>query len=213
MLKASHEALLRTAIQQKALLPSGGSLKPVTEQIETLLAGEKRTGAFTAEGRPYFAESLGRKKQLVICGGGHVSLPVITIGRMLEFDVTVIEDRPEFAGNAKAQGATEVILDDFTKALSGMEGSEDTYFVIVTRGHRHDQECLELILPKRSAYIGMIGSRRKVALVKEKMIEEGFPKEKVEAVHSPIGLSIGAETPAEIAVSIMAEITFSGRCG
>ena len=92
------------------------------------------------------------------------------------------------------------------EGLDQVEGSADTYFVIVTRGHRYDQVCLERIAKKEHAYIGMIGSRRRVAMVKQNLIESGSSKEVMDAVYSPIGLDIGAESPAEIAVAIMAEI-------
>jgi xanthine dehydrogenase accessory factor len=90
--------------------------------------------------------------------------------------------------------------------MAQIEGNPDTYFVIVTRGHRYDTQCLRLALQKTNAYIGMMGSRRRVSLVKEQLREEGFATEELEKVHTPIGLAIGAQTPEEIAVSIMAEI-------
>ncbi len=149
---------------------------------------------------------MGREKQLVICGGGHVSIPLIEIGLKLGFLVTVLEDRPSFADNARRAGATQVICDSFTAGLSTIEGDEDTFFVIVTRGHRYDKQCLEQIVKKKHAYIGMIGSRKRVQIVKQELLEGGSPKEVLDTVHSPIGLDIGAETPAEIAIAIMAEM-------
>lgn len=121
-------------------------------------------------------------------------------------NVTVLEDRPLFADNARKAGATKVICDSFANGLNQIEGNADTYFVIVTRGHRYDQVCLEKIAQKEHAYIGMIGSRRRVNLVKQMLIENGSDKEVLDAVYTPIGLDIGAETPVEIAVAIMAEI-------
>ncbi len=166
----------------------------------------KKQGLFQYNDKSYYAESLGSEKHIVICGGGHVSMPVITLGIMMGFKVTVIEDRPSFADNARRQGATQVICDNFEHALEQIEGNHDTYFVIVTRGHRYDKECLRGIINKPNAYVGMIGSRRRVGIVKKTLEEEGYSREKLEGVFTPIGLNIGAETPEEIGIAIMAEI-------
>lgn len=157
-------------------------------------------------GADVFRERIGRTPKLIICGGGHVSMPIIRMGKMLGFLVTVIEDRPRFADNARAAGADQVICDTFGSGLSQIRGDSDSWFIIVTRGHRYDSECLELILQKRSAYVGMMGSRRRVAIVKEQLEAGGIRRELLDNVHTPIGLKIGAETPEEIAVSVMAEI-------
>ncbi|MGB4661400.1 MAG: XdhC/CoxI family protein [Mobilitalea sp.] len=164
------------------------------------------SGCIEIEGQKVFCELQGSEKKLVICGGGHVSIPIIKMGRMLDFTVTVIEDRPLFADHARIASANEVICDDFAKALKEIKGDKDTYFVIVTRGHRFDQVCLEEIMSKPHAYIGMIGSKIRIKKVKELMMEKNFSKEELDKVYAPIGLNIGAETPQEIAVSIMAEV-------
>lgn len=153
-----------------------------------------------------FCEILGREKKIVICGGGHVSIPVIQMGRMTGCQVIVLEDRLKFADHARAAGASRVICESYEKGLAQIEGDEDTFFVIVTRGHRYDQICLEQILRKKHAYIGMMGSKKRTALVKQNVIAGGADPETVNHIHAPIGLDIGAETPEEIAVSIMAEI-------
>ena len=161
---------------------------------------------FENDGQKVFCELLGREKKMVICGGGHVSIPVIRMGLMVGFLVTVLEDRPKFADNARRSGASEVFCEPFEKGLERIEGNEDTYFIIVTRGHRYDQVCLEKIARKKHAYIGMMGSKRRVRMVKEALIENGADPEVINHVYTPIGLDIGAETPEEIAVAIMAEI-------
>ena len=107
---------------------------------------------------------------------------------------------------ARNAGATEVICQPFEDALDQIEGDKDTYFVVLTRGHRYDQVCLEKIVGKEHAYIGMIGSRRRSAMVKQNLIEKGCSQEVIGEIKSPIGLNIGAETPEEIGVAIMAEI-------
>lgn len=180
----------------------GGYFTEYREEIEQI----QDYGLVSVGGQNVFCELLGGEKKLVICGGGHVSIPIIRMGMMVGFHVTVLEDRPMFADNARRAGASQVICESFAKGLEKIEGDRDTYFVIVTRGHRYDQTCLESIVKKQHAYIGMIGSRKRAALVKELVIEAGGDKDVVNSVHSPIGLNIGGETPEEIAVSIIAEI-------
>ena len=169
---------------------------------------EKMTdsGIYTMDGTTVFCELLGGEKKIVICGGGHVSIPVIRIGLMAGYQVSVLEDRPKFADNARNAGASEVFCEPFVQALEKIEGDKDTFFVIVTRGHRYDQICLEQIAKKEHAYIGMMGSRKRAALVKRAVIENGADPAVIQNVHTPIGLDIGAKTPEEIAVAIMAEI-------
>ncbi len=181
---------------------SGGHFARFQDEAEAVDV----SGMSVVGGCRVFSEFLCREKRLVVCGAGHVSIPVIRMGRMLGFHVIVLEDRPEFADHASEAEASEVFCEAFEDGLDRIEGDEDTYFVIVTRGHRYDQVCLERIVRKKNAYIGMIGSRKRSAMVKELVIAGGADPEKIAGIHSPIGLDIGAETPEEIAVSIMAEI-------
>lgn len=195
---------------ERILLSEG---KAVWKSEGTFLANhlkeiEKAAGNCITEidGRRVFCECIGRQKELVICGGGHVSLPIIQIGRGIGFHVTVLEDRPKFAGIAKKAGAHTVICRPFEQGMKEVEGSLDTYFVIVTRGHRYDSACLREAVRKPNAYVGMMGSRNRVKIVKQSLAEEGISKEALEEVYAPVGLPIGAETPEEIGVSVMAEI-------
>ena len=157
-------------------------------------------------GERVFAELLGNEKKLVICGAGHVSMPVIEIAKMMGFHVTAIDDREVFVQNALGHGADDGVCSGFEEALADIPGDPDTFFIIVTRGHLSDSECLLSIVKKPHAYIGMIGSRRKVGMVKQLLADNGVPQDVIDSVHTPIGLDIGAETPEEIAVAIMAEI-------
>lgn len=163
-------------------------------------------GIYKACGGDVFCEVPGKEKKLVICGGGHVSVPLIQIGRLMGCFVTVLEDRPQFADNARRAGASEVFCGAFAEGLARIQGDADTYFVIVTRGHRYDKECLLHIAGKKHAYIGMIGSRRRAAAVKEAAIGQGADRAVVAGVYTPIGLDIGAKTPEEIAVAVAAQI-------
>jgi xanthine dehydrogenase accessory factor len=171
-----------------------------------VLSGMNESGIVSIDGTRVFCELIGGEKKLVICGGGHISIPIIQIGKILDFHVCVLEDRVSFADDAKRAGADNVICDGFSEGLSQIEGDKDTFFVIVTRGHRYDLDCLEGITQKENAYIGMIGSRLKVKKIKEALIEKGVSPENLDKVFAPIGLKISAETPSEIAVAIMAEI-------
>jgi len=143
---------------------------------------------------------------LYIFGGGHVSAQIIPLASRMGFKVEVIDDRPEFADPAKFPDAAKVHQFLFEGVLGKIPVDESSYLVIVTRGHIHDKTVLEQCLRTKAKYIGMIGSRRKKAMIYEKLLEEGFTKSDLDRVHAPIGLDIGAETPEEIAVSIVAEL-------
>ena len=175
------------------------------EQLPAL-ASVKDTGIQVIGGRRLYAERFGREKQVVICGAGHVGTAITRAAKFIGLRVTVIDDRPVFADAAREAGADQVICRDFTEALEEIPGSGDCYFVIVTRGHLRDQECLRAIVKKPHAYIGLMGSRRKVKLVKQALASEGISGEILDRVCMPIGLDIGGETPEEIAVSVIAEI-------
>lgn len=164
------------------------------------------SGIYTIEKTQVFCDILASQKTLVICGAGHVSIPIIHIGLMTGYLVHVLEDRPKFADNARKAGAPQVTCLPFSQGLEQIPGDKDTFFIIVTRGHRYDQICLEAIARKQHAYIGMIGSRKRTSKVKEEAILQGADPEIINQIHTPIGLDIGAETPEEIAVAIMAEI-------
>jgi xanthine dehydrogenase accessory factor len=169
--------------------------------------GELKDGSVITVGQStVFAERTGSTPTAVICGAGYVAIAILKMARMTGMRVICIDDRPRFADDARRAGCDQVICEAFPDALGKVTGDENTYFIIVTRGHRWDEDCLRRILEKKSAYIGMMGSRKRVAIVRNRLEEEGYAKEALEAVHAPIGLPIGAETPEEIAVSVLAEI-------
>lgn len=161
-----------------------------------------------------FLDPISPKARLLILGGGHIALPLVRIGKLLNYEVTVVDDRPSFANPGRFPEADGVLCEEFRKAIRDYTFDTNTYVIIVTRGHRHDQTCLEEALKKpQAAYLGMIGSRRKVATLLGNLREEGYSEEDLNKVHSPIGLDIGAQTPEEIAVSIMAEMIMVNRYG
>jgi xanthine dehydrogenase accessory factor len=153
-----------------------------------------------------FVEPVLSDPVLYLFGGGHVSAQIIPLAARVGFQVEVVDDRPEFADARKFPDAAKVHQFPFEGVLGKIPVDESSYLVIVTRGHIHDKTVLEQCLRTKARYIGMIGSRRKKAMIYERLLEEGFTKSDLDRVHAPIGLDIGAETPEEIAVSIVAEL-------
>ncbi|MFN8497820.1 MAG: XdhC family protein [Anaerolineae bacterium] len=161
-----------------------------------------------------YVEVQGRAPRLVIVGAGHIAVPLARLAKQLDFHVTVLDDRPAFANRARFPDADRIVVDYFQPALRDLDLDRQTYIVLVTRGHQHDVESLIAVLDRPTAYIGMIGSARRVRAVFELLEREmGIDPQRLDKVHSPIGLDIGAETPAEIAVAIMAEIVKVRRGG
>lgn len=159
-------------------------------------------------GRAVLVECLRREKTLLICGGGHVSVPVAQLGVMLGYDVMVVDDREKFADPARFVPGVHTVCAPFGPYLSrefDWNGYQDLSVVIVTRGHGADAVCLREAVKHPLTYLGMIGSKRKNEAIFQLLMGEGVTPEALERVHAPIGLSIGAQTPEEIAVSIAAE--------
>lgn len=140
-----------------------------------------------------------------IFGAGHVSKYVAEVLDMLEFETIVIDDREEFA-NKERFTKTKVVVLDSLEDLSSIEVCENSYILIITRGHMHDSNVLEWALQTNAYYIGMIGSKRKAKLTYDKLLEKGLRSEALDKVHCPIGIKLKAQTPAEIAISIGAEL-------
>jgi len=159
-----------------------------------------------------FLNILSSDAQLILCGAGHIAIPLARFAHRLGFKVTVIDDRSDFA-NASRFPDCEVIAEDFTVALRDLHFSPATYFVVITRGHEHDADCLVEILKKKTVYAGLIGSRRRVRFVLEMLGEKGFSQTRLKEVFTPIGLPIGAESPEEIALSIVSELVCVRRKG
>jgi xanthine dehydrogenase accessory factor len=143
---------------------------------------------------------------IYVFGGGHVSLQIAPLAARVRFKVVVIDDRPEFADPLNFPEAAKVHECPFEGVFDRLPIDQSSYIVIVTRGHKHDRIVLTQSLKSQAGYIGMIGSRRKRAIVYKKLLEEGFTQADLDRVYSPIGIDIQAETPEEIAVSIVAEL-------
>ena len=144
---------------------------------------------------------------MLIVGGGHIALPLAQLASMCDFSVAVLDDRPGFVSEERFPTATRRIAAPLRETVAGLPMDQDTYIILVTRGHSHDVECLLEVLDRPVAYIGMIGSQRRVDAVFQLLTEEmHIAPEKLDRVYAPIGIAIGARTPAEIAVCIMAEV-------
>ena len=142
---------------------------------------------------------------LILCGAGHVSVTTAAIAKAVGFTVTVIDEREEFANRDRFPTVDAICTLPFAQALSEINDT-NAYYVIVTRGHRDDRACLERILQKPFVYCGMIGSKSKIKTVYANLLAQGYPERLLRSVHAPIGLEIGAVTPEEIAVCIVAEL-------
>lgn len=144
--------------------------------------------------------------QLLILGAGHIAVPLATMAKIVGYEVTVVDDRPSFANSVRFSTSDTIICDDFERALDGININPQTFVVIITRGHRYDRVCLQKVINQPASYIGMIGSRKRVKALIAELEEEGVPSDLLQKLYSPIGLKIGAETPEEIAVSILSEL-------
>ncbi len=151
--------------------------------------------------------------RLIVVGGGHIGLALAQIGELLGFRLTVLDDREEFANRERFPMAEEIITAELGPALDAIALDGSCHVVLVSRGHRQDEEALRHSVGRGAAFVGMIGSRRRTATVLAHLFEEGFERADLEAVSTPIGLDIGAETPEEIALSILAEIVMRRRGG
>lgn len=153
-----------------------------------------------------FVEPVVSDPILYLFGGGHISLQIVSFASRVGFKVVVIDDRHEFATSERFPEAAEVHCCPFDGVMDKLQVNESSYLVIITRGHTHDKTVLAQTLKTRAKYIGMIGSRRKISIIFDRLLEEGFTREEIDQVCSPIGIEIGAETPEEIALSIVAEL-------
>jgi xanthine dehydrogenase accessory factor len=159
------------------------------------------------DGTQLFADIFAEPPEVVIVGGGHVGRAVATVAHTLGYRMTVIDDRADFANAERFPEASTVIADDIETAIDGHRMTRNSAVVIVTRGHKYDYQALSAAARSDAGYIGLMGSRRKVTLIYRQLVADGVPPERLRDIRAPIGLDIGAVSPEEIAVSIMAEIT------
>lgn len=184
-----------------------------SEAVGALSQGTSRTVDEPETGRELFIEVHLAPPTLLIVGAGHIAVPLVRLATMLGFRVVVLDDRPAFANRERFPEADEVMAGDFGETLGSYPLDERTYVAIMTRGHSHDVECLLQVIEAPVAYIGMVGSRRRVRGVFEVVKRAGHSEESLARVHAPIGLDIGAQAPEEIALSIAAQIVQARRGG
>jgi xanthine dehydrogenase accessory factor len=164
--------------------------------------------SFECNGQPIeiLLEPIQTDPTLYIFGAGHLAQALSPLGKMADFRVVVIDDRPMFANSERFPEADQVLVQPFEMIFDKLQINSRSYVVIVTRGHLYDGEVLEQAVKTDAGYIGMIGSKRKIAVLYKDLMEKGIKKELLDRVRAPIGLHIHSETPAEIAISIMAEL-------
>lgn len=144
---------------------------------------------------------------LYLFGAGHLSQSTATMAKMLGFRVVVIDPRPEYNNNDRFPDADALMVEEYDSAFSKLSVDENSYIIIYTPGHVTDAKCLQFAVSTRAKYIGMIGSKKKVKEIKERLRKKGVSRQQLDEIHAPIGLEINAQTPEEIAISILAEIT------
>ena len=188
--KELSQQLQRTA--QQAIVEA----KPRVEKIPG-------TGNAWAE---IFIEPFVPRPVLLIAGAGHIAAPLASLAHLMNFSVSVTDDRASFANRERFPTAKQILVGDIEETLKNYPITPRTHIVLVTRAHAHDVQGLRTIIDSSAAYIGMIGSKRRVWAVFKLLHEEGVPAEKLARVRAPIGLDLGGGTPEEIALSIMAEI-------
>lgn len=171
------------------------------------LSGKEEEAAMICGGQmDVFLEPVLPAEILYLFGAGHISQSTAAIGKMLGFRVIVIDPRPEYNNSERFPEADSLIVEEYDSVFPKLNVDENSYIVIYTSGHIADEQCLQFAAGTKAKYIGMIGSKKKVKEVKERLLQKGVPPQQLDRVHSPIGLEIGAETPEEIAISILAEI-------
>ena len=181
-------------------------LEQIREVYRAVLEKKAASLRFDVDGTAYI-RNFRSPERLILLGCGHIAQPLCKYAADLGFAVTAIDERPSFANRQRFPEAEEIICDDFQSAIRRLDISERDYVAVITRGHRFDADCLREILPgEHPKYLGMIGSKRRVALLMNQLEAEGFPRDSLDRIHAPVGLDINALTVGEIAISITAEL-------
>jgi xanthine dehydrogenase accessory factor len=194
-------------------------LQAVLHEAENRLRREEcRQVALTLPGSgskaEVFFEVLPAMRKVIIVGAGHLAIPLVKFARILGFHITVIDDRVMYANRERFPDVEEILVGDMAETLRGIEITPQTYIVLITRGHQFDEPCLREVIHSPAKYIGMIGSKRRIkACFIRFRDEEGISEELLKRVYAPIGLDIKAESPEEIALSIISEMVKVRRGG
>lgn len=203
----SADLWLMRRIQGGRVTAMGTAGRQGTQHLETPPAHlETLLGNRAVYDGEWFAVPVVKAGRTYIFGGGHVSQALVPVLAAVDFRPVVYDDRKEFADPALFPGAEQVLCGSFLELSEHLTVTPDDYVVVMTRGHQADYEVLTQVLRSGAKYLGCIGSRKKLALCRDKLLSDGFTQEEYARLHAPIGLSIGAETPAEIAVAVAAEM-------
>jgi xanthine dehydrogenase accessory factor len=179
----------------------------LVEHLRTWTGKERYPVVLSLDGRRYLVEPSFVLGTVYLFGAGHVSQQVAPLAKLVDFGIVVLDDRPEFANRERFPQADDVkVIDRFEGAFQELDIDEDSYLVIVTRGHLHDMTVLEQALRTKAGYVGMIGSRRKRDHIYTQLEKSGFREKDLARVFSPIGTDISAQTPEEIGISIVGEL-------
>src|SRR5712692_7845252 len=210
MLPDAPEGLTLQLIESAQKAISTG--KPHIENVGATLAVARSAEAANAWAE-IFIEPFVPNPVLLIAGAGHIAAPLASLAHLMNFSVSVTDDRASFASRERFPTAKQLLVGDIESMLQNYPITSRTHIVLVTRAHAHDVQGLRAIIDSPAAYIGMIGSQRRVWAVFKLLHQEGVPAEKLARVRAPIGLNLGGSTPEEIALSIMAEITMLRHTG
>jgi xanthine dehydrogenase accessory factor len=224
--KAGAKMLIKNDGTFIGTVGGGGVEQQVRERaIEVMNSGQPKMVHFDLSGSgegaamicggqmDVFLESIVPVETLYLFGAGHIAQRTAAMGKMLGFRVVVIDPRPEYNNSDRFPDADSLIVEGYDSAFSKLNVDKDSYIVIYTTGHVLDEQCLRFAVGTKAKYIGMIGSKKKVMEVKEHLVQKGVSQQQLDRVYAPIGIEIGAETPQEIAISILAEIIKAKRIG
>ena len=213
MLLDLHETIIAVDFQQKSQLLEKLSKKELLDcKLNTVLPElSEALKPLTSRPRPWVARNASflpylQRCPLVIVGAGHIGQKVAELASDVDFDVLVIDDREQYCNPDRFPNATRLVVAPIEEAVSRLEVTSETFCIIVTRGHKHDEEALYHLAESPAAYVGMIGSQRKIKLIFEDLIAAGISQKSLQNVHAPLGINIGSQTVPEIAISIVAEL-------
>lgn len=224
--KAGAKMLIKENGSMIGTVGGGGTEHKIQQKIaEVMKSGKPQTVHFDLSGKDealdmicggkmsVFLEPILPSETLYLFGAGHMSQATAAMAKMMGFRVVIIDSRPEYNNPERFPNADVLIVEEYENAFSKLEVDENSYIVIYTTGYVVDEQCLRFAVDTKTKYIGMIGSKKKVKEVKEHLIQKGISASKLDSVYAPIGIEIGAETPEEIAISILAEIVKVKRQG
>jgi xanthine dehydrogenase accessory factor len=214
-----EKCLVRDGILRTGNIRNAALLAAILQEAETwLLKEECRQATLSLPGTEctveVFFDVIPALRKVIIVGAGHLAIPLVRFAKILGFHITVIDDRVLYANRERFPDVDEVLVGDMAEALRGIDITPQTYIVLITRGHQYDEPCLREVIHSQAKYIGMIGSKRRIkACFIRFRDEDGIPEELLKRVYAPIGLDIKAESPEEIALSIISEIVKVRRGG